>query len=347
MNISFVTFDGAPLSYAAGVIAEGLFQLNHSVSIHSDLKQTYFNSAAKFLPSDKIFNKFTSIQEAFANDLIIIDASYTQNLNIEMLLPFRDKCAVLDMSDSAPLRNFSKGMHVFCSHLNNHTIKYNDNLFYPLPFGMSKDLIENANSIVSKKHTKNNTLIYNFTPSSNQSVRAALALSLLPILSKNFKINFERKSELEYLENLNSASAVLAYCGDFQQDLQRNEYLKMRGVANVNVSHSYYFETFVGDSNIARWDSWRFYEACICSTVPIHLDFEKYGFQLPKNPIPWEEYIPIDLENLQETSNELINRIKLDNSYLSKCGERARSWAINNFSPINMAKYVIKKIFIN
>ena len=343
MNISLITFDNAPLSYAAGVIAEGLIDLGHSVKIHSGLTEIFFGSATIFRPKDDNFEKFDSIEDAFKSDFLIFDVSYTSNLNTDVISPFSSKSVVLDMSDSAPLRNFSKGLSVFTSHLNCRMVKYKDNNFFPLPFGISKDLIDKTKNL---KNLKNKSLIHNFTPSSNQSVRAALSLSLIPNLSKIFHINYERKSGLDYLENMNTASAVLAYCGDFVQDLQKNSYLKERGVANTDIPHSYYFESFIGDSNIARWDSWRFYEACICSTVPIQLEFERYGFQLSNNPIPWEHYIPIDLEKLEQLPEEIIKRIELDKEFLSNCGINAKKWALDNFGPIGMANYIFNTINI-
>jgi hypothetical protein len=84
---------------------------------------------------------------------------------------------------------------------------------------------------------------------------------------------------------------------------------------------------------IVQWDSWRFWESLAAGCVTFHLDFEKYGIDLPVMPENWRHYIGIDLDNVQAT----IDRITANPEILEYIAQEGRSWAIKNYSPVPTA----------
>jgi len=191
-------------------------------------------------------------------------------------------------------------------------------------------------------HEKINKIAYNFTPSYAQSVRASLEYSFIPSVKRSiFQIDTSRHSHDDYLINLSHSTAVISYGGDFIQDVKKNSWL----IDNTNQSNvGYFFDFFEGNSAIVRWDSWRFYESCACGAIPIHLDFIKYGFQLPSMPVPWKHYLPIDLEYPTKLLDEMVSMYSSDPLIFKNLGRVSRSWAISSFGPIGMANYFLSQI---
>jgi hypothetical protein len=83
------------------------------------------------------------------------------------------------------------------------------------------------------------------------------------------------------------------------------------------------------NNKIGQWDSWRFWESLAAGCATFHVDFEKYGFQLPVMPKNWEHYIGIDLDNIQEA----VERISARPEILEEIADRGRIWALENYSP--------------
>ncbi|MGV3464691.1 MAG: hypothetical protein ACO1OT_05295, partial [Heyndrickxia sp.] len=89
-------------------------------------------------------------------------------------------------------------------------------------------------------------------------------------------------------------------------------------------------------NRIIQWDSWRFWESLCAACIPIHVDLEKYGVELPIMPNNWQHYIGIDLDNL----NRDIERIAQDPSVKS-IGLQGRKWMIVNYSPKTSAQRIL------
>jgi len=88
-----------------------------------------------------------------------------------------------------------------------------------------------------------------------------------------------------------------------------------------------------GESFVEWWDSWRFWESLAAGCVTFHVDFQKYGIQLPVMPENWRHYIGIDLDNIQDT----VDRIADDPGILEKISIEGRQWAIDNYAPLPTA----------
>ena len=81
------------------------------------------------------------------------------------------------------------------------------------------------------------------------------------------------------------------------------------------------------------WDSWRFWESLVAGCVTFHVDFDKYGIQLPVMPQNWRHYIGIDLDNIQDT----VDRIAEQPEILETISKEGRQWAIENYAPVPTA----------
>lgn len=90
---------------------------------------------------------------------------------------------------------------------------------------------------------------------------------------------------------------------------------------------------FTGEPIVEWWDSWRFWESLAAGCVTFHVDFDKYGVQLPVMPENWRHYIGIDLDNMQDT----VDRIADDPGILEKISREGRHWAIDNYGPVPTA----------
>ena len=76
-------------------------------------------------------------------------------------------------------------------------------------------------------------------------------------------------------------------------------------------------------------DSFRFWESLACGTVPLQVDFEHYGLQLPVQPKPFEHYIPARFDDLGTSVRNLKQRF----CDLEQIARQGRTWALENYSP--------------
>jgi len=89
---------------------------------------------------------------------------------------------------------------------------------------------------------------------------------------------------------------------------------------------------------ITRWDSWRFWESLSAGCLTLHLDFEKYGFQLPEMPEAWKHYIPIDLADPVGS----VDRMMEVESRWEEIANTGRLWAIANYGPEAVAHRLLQ-----
>lgn len=81
------------------------------------------------------------------------------------------------------------------------------------------------------------------------------------------------------------------------------------------------------------WDSWRFWESLAAGCVAFHIDFDKYGVNLPVMPENWKHYIGIDLDDMEAAVDRLIEEPEI----LERISIAGRQWAIENYSPVPTA----------
>lgn len=107
----------------------------------------------------------------------------------------------------------------------------------------------------------------------------------------------------------------------------------------------YLFQTIsklgLKNDRIGQWDSWRLWESMAAGCVTFHVDFRKYGFELPVMPENWRHYIGIDLDNISDSAEKIIAHPEL----LEQISKEGKKWAIKNYKPSATAKRFLKTVF--
>lgn len=255
----------------------------------------------------------------------VVDLSHGLGENVAVIneIISTGKACFVDMKDSANTDYFSPSVVTFVAHRNKlagHTGSY-----CPIAFGLSNDIIDLSSRYTSWK--KDIFFIKNFNPTAKQDVRLSLDLCLVDNLRNFFEVDSRSTSGEEYAEHLSKAAFVLAYGGTFFADFVKFSAFEGK------LPREFLFDRFATDVAIFRWDSWRFWEAMVFGCIPLQLDFEKYGMDLPVLPKPWVHYIPIDLSTVSFLPQQIHERFKKDPEGLLQIGRNARQFAIEHYSP--------------
>lgn len=246
------------------------------------------------------------------------------------------KAALLNMNDGANYTNvhYAKNFITFSAHCNRFA-RHAGNI-YPLGVGVTEEAIRAAGQLNLQNKALN--FVNNFRPTFRQDIRASLELSLVENLERYFFVDRRHRFGEDYWRHLAESSAVLAYCGEYYADLRRTDF--MRDVV-IKAQAEYDFDVFSTPVAIFRWDSYRFWEACLFGCAPVQLNFHRYGLLLPHMPTPWVHYIPIDLASVNELPHQISALLRDDTAALTKIGHNARAWVLEHYSPNALAKYVL------
>jgi hypothetical protein len=266
-------------------------------------------------------------------DFCVIDMGYGVNGKAEELARLPRPC-IVDMDDSCNYRYHDCPV-VFAAH-QNRFCKFKG--VRPLVFGPSHDYIALSNMVnLTNKKTK---FLRNFTPTLMQSVRDSLSLVFEEKLEQLFEIDRTlTHNHIDLSNQLAVTSCVLAYGGAFVPNLISNE--QNQGSLPPWVDKMSCAAPSPPATVVLRWDSWRFWEAAIFGCVPIHLDFEKYGFELPVMPQPWVHYIPIDLTTVNLLPERIESLLREKPDALVEMGMNARNWALTHYNPTECARRLI------
>ncbi len=247
---------------------------------------------------------------------------------------------IIDRNDSEiRFNNLDRYHAVLRTHIVN-TITYPNN-YIPWVFGISNRIQQTTQNNLSFEDKRKEALSI-FRTSTNQGVRVAMDLSFIPHLESKITINrkliFQDEVEIEsgsfhdlyhsqikthhipkYFEALKQAQFCCCYGGNFS-------YVEL--LRNTTTSHE-----LEQKSSVVRWDSWRLWEAFAAGCVVIHLDFEKYGFRLPIQPVNWKHYVGIDLSNPKATAERILDEPET----MAKIASEGKIWALENYNSISVA----------
>jgi hypothetical protein len=275
----------------------------------------------------------------FDSDLNIIDISYLCYLKpvwldlinqLEDYQDVTDKTLFLSIADETGLHYIGSEDYWFLTpHLLNG-FEYKKGIKIPWAFGFRQKLIDFYKNNQRKREYQ---VIRNFTNSGNQSIRESLDFILLPKLEKIMTVDRTKQDYEEYLLNLLSSRFCLAYGGNYSSDFTKNPWIMENQLKNIEIPFRFKQNTI-----ILRWDSWRLWESWALGCIPIHLDFEKYGFRLPVMPTNWEHYIGLDLSNLE---NDVERLSSLSEAQLEDISRKGREWAWKHYSPMAVAERVL------
>lgn len=195
----------------------------------------------------------------------------------------------------------------------------------PIAFGLSEGLIR-ATEARKPFAQRTPRALRNFRASMNQSLRAMLDLSYVPRLGRHLPIDRTIYEPGPYLAALLDAPVCLAYGGDFYSPLMENPWFAQHQSAQAEMHR---FERLDAPAIVMRWDSWRLWESFAAGCVTVHVDFAKYGFALPVMPEPWVHYAPIDLDDIDGSVTQLMDR----RHDWESIAEQGRAWAIAHYAP--------------
>jgi hypothetical protein len=204
---------------------------------------------------------------------------------------------------------------------------------FPWAFGLSNEILA-ASSAPLPFDQRQEVVIRNFRPSGNQAVRNVLDLALVGHLARHLAI--DRTVDADHLPRLGRSLGCLAYGGYFDESPLLNEDL----ARDPAVKNFYELVTYVHPTVILRWDSWRFWESLASGCLTFHLDFEKYGFDLPVLPRAWEHYVPIDLADPVGT----VEALMAQRSRWAEIAAHGRDWARTQYSPEAVARRLLEHL---
>ncbi len=309
-------------SYIVFCLADGLNQLAIPIISNIDYENEFISNF-KFEATDSnyLFEK---------SDYVVLDLSGQPFYGtLELKIPYEKLKVAFSMSDNSNFV-YLDDIPLFCTHQNQYFSAPGWRI--PCAFGLSQRMIDELSNISNKE--RNRCILNSFRPSMHQDLRSCLDFILTPHLQKYFEIDSmtteeERWGEL-YFEKLKASLGCLAYGGFFQQNLLKNSFLRN----HQDFYNSYKDYKFLRDVVILRWDSWRFWESLASGCLTFHVDFEKYGFNLPVIPENWKHYIGLNLEDIKNDVERLLD----EPNKIHEIAQNGRKWAVSYYSPKAVAE---------
>lgn len=249
----------------------------------------------------------------------------------------------------------------FCFKTHRISNAWYPNNFYPWAIGLSERILQQLANVPPFFERKEQVLC-NFRPTlfGHHSVRQHIYDKFLPAIQSLFTIDHTIDSNDKvswvsanaydrlmngqtggrhvpaYYNRLLHSQAILTFCGYFLPPFPKKR-SSLGGRATRKIVEKLHLKT----RYIDQWDSWRFYEALAAGCVPIHVDFEKYGFIMPVMPKNWEHYIGIDLDDLDGS----IAKINDNLDRLPEISKAGREWVLENYTPIPTALRFLETVF--
>ena len=320
---------GGPLTHNAGCLIEGALELGISVKLCGP--QITSRPVSMPLAGIDLAPYVAPLQKGMS--AYVVDISHT-NAYAPLEGISGSRVAYLNQSDIAAFSRTPDGTQLFVTHDNRFIHKGGTR--HPLAFGLSRGLIaatENRPTFAQRQRKA----LRNFRPTLSQSVRALLDISFVPALEKKLPVDRSQSGPAAYLQSLLGSVVCLAYGGDFHSPIAGNAWFKQN---DPTLAAIHTFERFDAPAAVLRWDSFRLWESFAAGCVTLHLDFEKYGFHLPHMPVAWRHYVPIDLDDIAGSVEQLMDRA----DEWPDIAERGRAWAIRHYAPKPAAEYVLRKM---
>ena len=136
-----------------------------------------------------------------------------------------------------------------------------------------------------------------------------------------------RRHNPAYYEKLKHSQAVSCFGGYFSERILRPRALALFAkAANKLIPERF--------AVISQWDSFRLWEVFSAGCLVFHVDFDKYGLQLPVMPQNLQHYLGVDFDNMQ-TIRDILNS---DQKLLAQIAENGKQWALENYSPSKTAQ---------
>lgn len=169
-----------------------------------------------------------------------------------------------------------------------------------------------------------------------RSLRQIVREQFLPLIEKILPV----EDTVDYFDLPPSDSYHYLHWTQTGQRHYPNYYKRLKESAACACFGGYTVSPGTGKFLVEWWDSWRFWESLAAGCVTFHVDFDKYGIQLPVMPENWRHYIGLDLDNFEEA----VERIASEPEILERISTSGREWALTNYSPVPTALRFIETI---
>ncbi len=316
------------LTHFSGCLIEGLLDLG--IGVKTNATQVTSRPASAPLKDFDLSTIHAEPLTGFSAYLVDISAHNTF-ITFEGVEPA--PVAYITTSDISIFSEVPNPHIVFVAHDSTAAVKPGQRI--PIAFGLPKHLCDTSKNVVPTGQ-RDQVVLDSFRPTLHQGVRALLELAFTPVLSKSIPVTKLNAPPARYIKTLENTALCLAYGGEFYSPIMGNHWFKNHQ-PTLFAQHTFeHIET----AAVLRWDSWRFWEALSCGCIPIHLDFEKYSFNLPITPKAWTHYIPLDLSDLSESADAIWER-RAEWPNIAKAG---RTWAIEHYAPAPTAQRILSAL---
>lgn len=338
MKSVFIYCPTEKLFHTTACLIQGFEALNFKIKSNARINRDIVDSRGISRPFSITDPPFIERAEPTNTDIVLIDVTHgfgdLDNLN--RLL--ENKYALLiNMSDHANFQDYTSRVNILTAHKNNFVERIGN--FYPMPFGLSSDIIHRHRSLSKSLGIRENIVLSNFKPSLAQGVRNFLSLSLEEAISKSGNLRRGAISQDKYPDFLTENKFICTYGGDIYRDLRlAGDY----GDDPFFGNNTYAFKKLEKECVILRWDSWRVYEAGLFGCIPLMLDYDIYGFSLNSTP-PQELYINIDMSNMGASLSKLEELILKDNM-AEDISKSLSEWFLDKYCPEALASHTLNII---
>ena len=311
------------LTHFSGCLIEGLLALG--VPVKTNAKQLTSRPVSMPLHGVDLTTLHSAPLTGFSAYLIDISAT-NSHVPVEGLAPV----AYITTSDISAFCEVPDPHVLFAAHSSRAAVKPGRRV--PIAFGLPHKLI-NSTAQAPALSERKQIALHSFRPTLQQGVRALLDLTFVPALEQHMPVQRINAPPKAYLRTLKETAVCLCYGGDFYSPIQGNDWFE-KNQPGVAATHAF---EHIENAAVLRWDSWRFWEALAAGCVAVHLDFEKYGFDLPVMPEPWVHYVPLDLANLERAAADLWER----RGEWPTIAAQGRAWAVEHYAPAPTADRVL------
>jgi hypothetical protein len=95
------------------------------------------------------------------------------------------------------------------------------------------------------------------------------------------------------------------------------------------------------EGGINQWDSWKVWEGLLAGMLVITADLDYYKIKLPFPLLPYQHYIPIRYDHIEDGYNALNRLSDEKKAAIAKAGQE---YALKNFTSKPMAKYIMDQL---
>ena len=301
--------------------------------------------------SDRTLLKHNPDVTHYDCDIVVLERQYYEEngcLPEGLFSPSRQyKTVYLDCNDGVRtlswLPEFQDFDFIFKTHYSKHT-KYPDN-FYPWAFGLSERVLLELQEEKPWGEKQQSVLVNFRNQKFSHSLRNYIQKSFVPLIQEVMSINTASDNAADFPQDpyhyLRWGQTGRRHYPNYYRRLLESQACACFGgfflgpwFTDYHDRISYYLCKIISmlgvkTNRIGQWDSWRLWESMAAGCVTFHVDFEKYGFELPVMPENWRHYVGIDLDNISES----IARITEQPELLERISAEGRAWAIENYAP--------------